>query len=70
MISKLDPSVKIPVSSDITPMPVPGVPKRRGRPRKNPLPEPRIKRRVLTDDNKAKLHAGLKAYHATRKELA
>jgi len=76
-ISEIDPSLKIPVLSSEEELPEPKkgqiAPKRRGRPRKNknrpPEPKAKVKKkRVLSPQNKEKMIAGLKKWHASRRK--
>lgn len=77
-ISEIDPSLKIPVLSSEEEIPEPkkgeDTPKRRGRPRKVKTHSPVVekkktkKKRVLTPTNKAKMIAGLKKWHASRRK--
>jgi hypothetical protein len=74
MISKLDPSLKLPVLSSEEPaLPLKKgqiAPKRRGRPRKSPEVTKVVKKkRVLSDKNKKKMIEGLKKWHASRNGL-
>jgi hypothetical protein len=75
-ISEIDSSLKIPVLSSEEEIPEPKKgqvsPKRRGRPRKNknhPEPKAKVKKkRVLSEQNKEKMIAGLKKWHASRRK--
>ena len=70
MIAGIDPALGLPTLSNVA-EPVPKGAKRRGRPRLKPIPEPRPKKKrgtaALTPEHKAKLHAGLAAYHAAKR---
>lgn len=74
-IAKIDPSLKLPILSSEEPVVElkkgQVAPKRRGRPRKNKQVEAKSKvkkKRVLTDNNKEKMIAGLKKWHASRRK--